>query len=64
MNKIIKVFFWIIIIGVGFVNPLISIVLVVLYYLPKIFQDVYKSKKIVEASDMKSFSEDILENMK
>ena len=39
MSKIGKVFFWMFVIILGFVNPLISFALIVLYYLPKIISD-------------------------
>ena len=45
MNKTSKVFFWICTIGLGFVNPLISIALVFLYYLPSIVQELCQTCK-------------------
>jgi hypothetical protein len=39
MNTVSKVLFWIFTIALGFVNPLISFALIVLYYLPKIISD-------------------------
>ena len=39
MNTVGKVFFWLFVIILGFVNPLISFALIVLYYLPKIISD-------------------------
>ena len=42
MNRVSKIFFWIFTIGLGFVNPLISFVLIVLYYLPGIIQSICK----------------------
>ena len=36
MNTISKILFWTFTIALGFVNPLISVVLVILYYLPGI----------------------------
>ena len=45
MNKISKVFFWIFTIALGFVNPLISIALVFLYYLPGIVQELCQTCK-------------------
>ena len=59
-----KILFWIFVIAVGFANPLFSIALVVLYYLPKIIQDTCNSKETIEISGMKSYSEDVLEEMK
>ena len=65
MNGISKIFFWTVTIGLGFVNPLISIALVVVYYLPKIIQDLCNTCKEEQASpEMNSFSDDILEEMK
>ena len=68
MNIVSKIFFWIFTIGLGFVNPLISIALVVLYYLPKIIQDICQpcneNQEPQEKSDMNSFSDDVLEEMK
>ena len=40
MNIISKIFFWTITIALGFVNPLISFGLIILYYLPQIIQSV------------------------
>ena len=39
MSKIGKVFFWLFVIILGFINPLISFALIVLNYLPKIISD-------------------------
>jgi len=65
MNKITKVFFWIITIGLGFVNPLISIALVVLYYLPRIISDFTQPcEKAMPDSGIKSYNDDVLEDMK
>ena len=64
MNTIRKVFFWIFTIALGFVNPLISVALVILYYLPGIIQDMCKPCNEQLASEMNSFSEDVLEDMK
>jgi len=69
MNKISKIFFWIMVVGAGFVNPLISAALVVVYYLPKIIQDACNpcSEVLEEStinSGMKSYSDDVLEDMK
>jgi len=65
MNLFSKTLFWSATITLGLINPLISIVLVVLYYLPKIIEDVSQpcnDEKI--DSKMKSYSEDILKDMK
>jgi len=69
MNKITKIFFWTFTILLGFVNPLISIALVVMYYLPKIIQDACQPCNQIqddssEESEMKSYSNDVLEDMK
>jgi hypothetical protein len=64
MNAISKVFFWIFTIGLGFVNPLISIGLIILYYLPGIIQDLCKSCNEPPTSKMNSFSDEIMEEMK
>ena len=63
MNFLSKVLFWIFTIILGFVNPLISVVLVILYYLPAILQDLCLpcNEREVEKN---SFSDDILEEMK
>ncbi len=63
MNTIGKVFLWIFTIALGFVNPLISVALVILYYLPGIIQDMCKQYD-EQTSEMNSFSEDVLEDMK
>ena len=42
MNGFTKILFWMLTIGLGFVNPLISVAMVVLYYLPGIIQDICK----------------------
>jgi len=64
MNKITKIFFWTLTILLGFVNPLISIVLIVLYYLPKIILDLEQQCDKHVDSGMNSFSEDVMEEMK
>ena len=69
MNKITKIFFWPFTILLGFVNPLISVALVVMYYLPKIIQDACQPCNQIqddssEESEMKSYSNDVLEDMK
>ncbi len=58
-----KVLFWIFAIGLGFVNPLISVGLIILYYLPGIIQDMCKPCG-EQTSEMNSFSEDVMEEMK
>ena len=64
MNTIQRVLFWIFAIALGFVNPLISVGMVVLYYLPKIIQDMCQPCNEEQVSEMNSFSEDTLEDMK
>ena len=64
MNSINKVLFWILTIGLGFVNPLISVGLVILYYLPGIIQDACKPCNEEPESEMNSFSKDVMEEMK
>ena len=64
MNIIQKVLFWIFTIALGFVNPLISVGMVVLYYLPKIIQDMCQPCNEEQVSEMNSYSEDTLEGMK
>jgi len=64
MNGIKKVLFWTFTIIVGFVNPLISFGLIILYYLPRIIQDLCQSCNEQVSSGMNSFSDDVLEEMK
>ena len=64
MNGIKKVLFWTFTILLGFVNPLISFGLIVLYYLPGIIQDQCQSCNEEQVSEMNSFSDDVLEEMK
>ena len=71
MNAITKVFFWIFTIALGFVNPLISVALVVLYYLPGIIQsacnpcnDVLETNDETVSQHMDDYSDDVLEEMK
>jgi len=45
MNGISKALFWIFTIALGFVNPLISFGLIVLYYLPSIVQELCQTCK-------------------
>ena len=63
MNSIGKFFFWVFVIGLGFVNPLISVGLIILYYLPGVIQNMCKPCN-EQATEMNSFSEDVLEDMK
>ena len=73
MNTVSKTLFWIMTIALGFVNPLISIALVVIYYLPKIISDACNpcsdvleesTEDATEDYDIKSYSDDVLEDMK
>ena len=65
MNTIGKIFFWIFAIGLGFVNPLITFGLIILYYLPRIIQDLcHPCNEEQKSSRMNSFSEEIMEDMK
>jgi len=65
LNTFTKIFFWAITIGLGFVNPLISIALVVLYYLPKIISDFTQPcEEARPDSGIKSYNDDVLEDMK
>ena len=64
MNTVEKIFFWTVTILLGLINPVISIALVVVYYLPKIIQDICQPCKEEPEFVMNSFSEDVLEDMK
>ena len=65
MNTVGKIFFWTCTIALGFVSPVISFGLIVLYYLPAIIQDLCKPCESKQNnSKMNSFSDDILEDMK
>ena len=60
-----KLLFWSLTIGLGFVNPIISVIMVVLYYLPGIIQDICKPcSESREEHNMNSFSEDVAEEMR
>ena len=65
MNIISKILFWSVTILVGFMNPLFSVGLVVIYYLPKIISDIYQPcNEFENKSSMNSFSEDVIEEMR
>ena len=64
MNTLGKILYWTLTILLGFVNPLISVGMVVLYYLPKIIQDICQPYNEEQVSEMNSYSEDVLEDMK
>jgi hypothetical protein len=64
-TKLNKFLFWSLTIGLGFVNPIISVIMVVLYYLPKIIEDACKPcNESQDDSERNSFSEDVMEEMK
>jgi hypothetical protein len=64
VNIISKILFWSITILVGFVNPLFSVALVVIYYLPKIISDLMQPSQQTTEYEKNSFSDDIMEKMK
>ena len=65
MNGFTKILFWSLTIGLGFVSPVISVIMVVLYYLPKIIDDACRPcSEPQEDYEMNSFSEDVREDMK
>ena len=63
MNFLSKILFWTFTIALGFVNPVITFVLVILYYLPEIFEN-KTTTDASKTSKMKSYSDDILKEMK
>ena len=68
-----KIIFWTFTIGLGIVNPLITFVIVILYYLPGVIENICnngaesdsqtkrKSEFPQNTAQMKKFSKDILE---
>ena len=76
MNLFWKIIFWTLTIGLGFVNPLITFVMVILYYLPGILQDncennnksdsqrERKSESAKNQGQMKEFSDDTIEEFR
>ena len=64
MNLFSKILFWVFTIGLGFVNPLISVGLIILYYLPGIIQDICKPCNNIQDHEMNSFSKDVMEDMR
>ena len=76
MNLSWKIIFWILTIGLGFVNPLITFLMVILYYLPGIIenicnnniesndQDQKKSESPQNKTQIKEFSKDTLEEFR
>ncbi len=73
MNLFWKIIFWTLTIGLGFVNPIITFVLVILYYLPGILQNNFennnkpdsqregKSESAKNQGQMKEFSKKTIE---
>ena len=73
MNFFWKIIFWTLTIGLGFVNPVITFVMVILYYLPGIIENIcnngaksysqtnHKSESPQNPAQMKEFSKDVLE---
>jgi len=71
-----KIIFWTLTIGLGFVNPLITFVMVILYYLPGLLQDIcnnnnesnsQKERKYQSTQNqpqMKEFSDDTIEEFR
>jgi len=49
---------------VGFVNPIFSMIFVVVYYFPKIISDLMQPCQQTSEYEKQSFSDDILENGK
>jgi len=64
MNRFSKILFWSSTILLGFINPLISVAMIILYYLPKIISDFTQPCKEIKESTMQSYSDDVLEDMK
>jgi hypothetical protein len=65
MNRFSKILFWSSTILLGFINPLISVAMVILYYLPKIISDFTQPcEEVREDYGIKSYSDDVLEDMK
>jgi len=76
MNLFWKIIFWTLTIGLGFVNPVITFVLVILYYLPEIIRDnckknnksdsqrEAKSESTQNHAQMKEFSDDTIEEFR
>jgi len=60
MNTLEKIPYWTLTVGLGFINPAISIALVVLYYLPRIIDDYTKQKN----PPIDGYSDKVLHEMK
>lgn len=64
MNSLSLILFSVFTVAIGFANPLISFGLIILYYLPEIIQSSSQPSMEDAEVEMKSFSEDVLEDMK
>ena len=65
MNRFSKILFWSFTILLGFINPLISVAMIILYYLPKIISDSFQQcKEVREESGIKFYAYDVLEENK
>ena len=76
MNLFWKIIYWTLTIGLGFVNPVITFVLVILYYLPEIMQDnsennnksnsqrESRTESTQNQAQMKEFSDDTIEEFR
>jgi hypothetical protein len=64
MNRFSKILFWSSTILLGFINPLISVAMIILYYLPKIISDICQPCNEQQDYEIKSYSDDVLEDMK
>jgi hypothetical protein len=60
MKTLGKILYWTLTVGLGFINPAISIALVVLYYLPRIIDDYTKQKN----PPIDEYSDKVLHEMK
>jgi hypothetical protein len=69
MNLFWRIVFWSLTIGLGFVNPVITFVMVLLYYLPNIICDICKecnhsAFRTNANKAQKEYSEDVLEEFR
>ena len=60
MNILGKILYWVLAIGLGFINPLITFGMIILYYLPRIIEDITKEKP----TKRDEYSEQVLDEMK
>ena len=60
MNFLGKILYWVLAIGLGFINPLITFGLIIIYYLPRIIEDITKEKP----TQIDEYSEQVLDEMK